>query len=114
RDPWSRGFSRQAAHDMDRTGRRECRAVGGRHQPRRRRHLAQGISLRAGPERHGWHLADSAQPGGRTHPASARVMSTYDVTDELLVEEDGPIRIIRLNRPEHLNATNHGLHRGLA
>jgi enoyl-CoA hydratase len=41
-------------------------------------------------------------------------MSTYDVTDELLVEEDGPIRIIRLNRPEHLNATNHGLHRGLA
>jgi hypothetical protein len=41
-------------------------------------------------------------------------MSTYDVTDELLVEEDGPIRVIPLNRPEHLNATNHGLHRGLA
>jgi enoyl-CoA hydratase len=42
-------------------------------------------------------------------------MSTrYDLTDELEVEADGPIRVIRLNRPEQLNATNHGLHRGLA
>jgi len=39
---------------------------------------------------------------------------TYDLTDELTVEEDGPIRVVRLNRPEQLNATNHGLHRGLA
>jgi enoyl-CoA hydratase len=41
-------------------------------------------------------------------------MSTYDLTPELQVEEDGSIRIIRLNRPEQLNATNHELHRGLA
>jgi len=41
-------------------------------------------------------------------------MSTYDVTDELEVEVDGPVRIIRLNRAEQLNATNHGLHQGLA
>jgi enoyl-CoA hydratase/carnithine racemase len=41
-------------------------------------------------------------------------MSTYDLTPELQVDTDGPIRIIRLNRPEQLNATNHGLHRGLA
>jgi enoyl-CoA hydratase/carnithine racemase len=41
-------------------------------------------------------------------------MSTYDLTPELQVEADGPILIIRLNRPEQLNATNHGLHRGLA
>ena len=27
---------------------------------------------------------------------------------------DGPIRIVRLNRPEQLNATNHELHEGLA
>ena len=39
---------------------------------------------------------------------------TYDLTDELEVEADGPIRVIRLNRPEQLNATNHGLHHGLA
>jgi len=39
---------------------------------------------------------------------------TYDLPDELLVEEDGPIRIVRLNRPDELNATNHSLHRGLA
>jgi enoyl-CoA hydratase len=38
----------------------------------------------------------------------------YDLPDELEVEVDGPIRIIRLNRPEQLNATNDLLHRGLA
>jgi enoyl-CoA hydratase len=39
---------------------------------------------------------------------------TNELTPELVVEVDGPIRVIRLNRPEQLNATNHGLHRGLA
>jgi enoyl-CoA hydratase len=39
---------------------------------------------------------------------------TYDLTPELEIELDGPIRVVRLNRPEQLNATNHGLHRGLA
>src|SRR6478736_4428162 len=38
----------------------------------------------------------------------------YDLPDELQVEADGPIRIVRLNRPEQLNATNHPLHQGLA
>jgi enoyl-CoA hydratase len=41
-------------------------------------------------------------------------MSTYDLTPELEVEADGPVRVIRMNRPEQLNATNHGLHQGLA
>jgi enoyl-CoA hydratase len=41
-------------------------------------------------------------------------MTSYDLPDELEVEVDGPIRIVRLNRPDHLNATNHELHRGLA
>jgi enoyl-CoA hydratase/carnithine racemase len=41
-------------------------------------------------------------------------MTTYDVPDEIQVEADGPIRVIRLNRPEQLNATNHVLHQGLA
>jgi enoyl-CoA hydratase/carnithine racemase len=39
---------------------------------------------------------------------------TYDVPKEIEVEADGPIRIIRLNRPDDLNATNHELHAGLA
>ena len=39
---------------------------------------------------------------------------TYDLPPELDVEIDGPIRIVRLNRPDELNATNHELHRGLA
>jgi enoyl-CoA hydratase len=38
----------------------------------------------------------------------------YDLPDDLQVEAAGPIRIIRLNRPDHLNATNHSLHRALA
>ncbi|MGN6475234.1 MAG: enoyl-CoA hydratase/isomerase family protein [Mycobacteriales bacterium] len=38
----------------------------------------------------------------------------YDLPDEVLVEADGPIRIITLNRPDNLNATNHVLHSGLA
>jgi enoyl-CoA hydratase len=29
---------------------------------------------------------------------------TYDLPDDLVVESDGPIRIVRLNRPDHLNA----------
>lgn len=39
---------------------------------------------------------------------------TYELPDELAVETDGPIRIIHLDRPEQLNATNHALHQGLA
>jgi enoyl-CoA hydratase len=41
-------------------------------------------------------------------------MSTYDLPDELTVTSDGPIRLVTLNRPEQLNATNHALHAGLA
>jgi enoyl-CoA hydratase len=41
-------------------------------------------------------------------------VSTYDLPPELTVTEDGPIRLVTLNRPEHLNATNHQLHAGLA
>ena len=41
-------------------------------------------------------------------------MSAYRLTEELQVEDDGPVRIVRMNRPEQLNATNHGLHKGLA
>ena len=38
----------------------------------------------------------------------------YDLPGALQVEADGPIRVIRLNRPEQLNATNRELHAGLA
>jgi enoyl-CoA hydratase len=41
-------------------------------------------------------------------------MSHYDLPSELQVETDGAIRIVRLNRPDQLNATNHPLHKGLA
>jgi len=41
-------------------------------------------------------------------------MTKYDLPDVLQVEADGPVRIIRLNRPDELNATNHELHSGLA
>jgi enoyl-CoA hydratase/carnithine racemase len=38
----------------------------------------------------------------------------YELPPEIEVEADGAIRIVRLNRPEQLNATNHVLHQGLA
>jgi len=41
-------------------------------------------------------------------------MTSYDVPDAIEVTVDGPVRVVRLNRPEHLNATNHELHAGLA
>ena len=41
-------------------------------------------------------------------------MSRYDVGPHIRVEEEGPIRVVRLDRPAQLNATNHELHRGLA
>jgi len=42
------------------------------------------------------------------------VTHTYDLPPEIQVEADGPIRVIRLNRPDALNAANDPLHRGLA
>jgi enoyl-CoA hydratase len=41
-------------------------------------------------------------------------MTMYDLPNEIEVEADGPIRVIRLNRPDELNATNRELHKGLA
>ena len=41
-------------------------------------------------------------------------MTTYDLPSELEVEIDGSIRVVRLNRPDDLNATNHQLHSALA
>lgn len=38
----------------------------------------------------------------------------YDLPAEVAVDEDGPVRIVRLCRPDELNAVNPGLHRGLA
>jgi enoyl-CoA hydratase len=38
----------------------------------------------------------------------------YDLPDEIDVEPTGHVRIVRLNRPDKLNATNHLLHKGLA
>src|SRR4051794_26437763 len=37
----------------------------------------------------------------------------YDLPDVITVETDGPVRIVRLSRPEQLNAINDELHRGL-
>jgi enoyl-CoA hydratase/carnithine racemase len=40
--------------------------------------------------------------------------SAYDLPDEIEVESAGPVRLVTLNRPDKLNATNHLLHKGLA
>lgn len=41
-------------------------------------------------------------------------MTPYDVPPEIEVTAEGPVRVVRLNRPDQLNATNHALHKGLA
>ena len=41
-------------------------------------------------------------------------MTVYNLPPVIEVEIDGPIRVVRLNRPDQLNATNHELHKGLA
>jgi enoyl-CoA hydratase/carnithine racemase len=41
-------------------------------------------------------------------------MKRYDLPAVIQIEADGPIRIVRLNRPDDLNATNHELHHALA
>src|SRR5690349_12138913 len=40
-------------------------------------------------------------------------MTSYDLPDVITVEADGPVRIVRLARPEQLNAINDELHLGL-
>jgi enoyl-CoA hydratase len=37
----------------------------------------------------------------------------YSLPEAVRIEADGPVRIVRLNRPEQLNATNEDLHLGL-
>ena len=39
---------------------------------------------------------------------------TYDVPPSIDLEVDGAILVVRLNRPDELNATNHELHSGVA
>jgi len=41
-------------------------------------------------------------------------MTEYQLPPEIQIEIDGAIRVVRLNRPDQLNATNHALHQGLA
>ena len=41
-------------------------------------------------------------------------MTTYDLPDVIQVEAEGPVRIVRLDRPDQLNAADHVLHSGLA
>ena len=38
----------------------------------------------------------------------------YEMPQEIEVHADGPLRIVTLNRPDHLNAVNDALHTGLA
>jgi enoyl-CoA hydratase len=37
----------------------------------------------------------------------------YDLPEAVRVESDGPVRIVKLSRPDHLNAVNDDLHLGL-
>lgn len=41
-------------------------------------------------------------------------MSSYQVPPAIELDAEGPVLVVRLNRPDRLNATNHELHQGLA
>src|SRR5262245_32918737 len=38
----------------------------------------------------------------------------YGFSDEIVVSGDGPVRVVRLNRPDDLNGTNRPMHQALA
>ena len=46
-------------------------------------------------------------------PTAEGTVMHYDLPDVIRVESDGPLRIVRLNRPEQLNAINDELHLAL-
>src|SRR5271154_2662782 len=48
------------------------------------------------------------------HASSGWESDVYDMPKEIDVEADGALRIIRLNRPDALNAVDDALHSGLA
>lgn len=64
------------------------------------------------------YSSDSVYPTPSTadgeSPMSDFVVAPYDVPAELLVEANGPVRRVTLNRPADLNGVNRALHRGLA
>src|SRR5204863_8656495 len=47
------------------------------------------------------------------NPGVAHMNMSYDLPDVIRVEKDGPVRIVRLSRPDQLNAINDALHLGL-
>ena len=82
------------------------------------------VPLQPGAERHGRHVADPEEhrrdpdprpPDGltATQPERRGAPMDYDLPDVIRVEADGPVRIVRLARPEQLNAINDELHLGL-
>ena len=87
---------------------------------RRRRRRAQDLPLQPRAERHGRHVPDPEEHRRHAHPRPADGLSSapkgtpmYDLPDVIRVEADGPVRIVRLARPEQLNAINDELHLGL-
>ncbi|MBE1551950.1 enoyl-CoA hydratase/carnithine racemase [Mycobacterium sp. OAS707] len=45
---------------------------------------------------------------------SERSETLYGLGDELVVTTEGPVRVVRLNRPDQLNGTNRAMHQSLA
>ena len=88
-----------------------------------RRRGAEDLPLQPRPERDGRHLADPEEhhrhadprpPDGLSAPrARGGESMDYSLPDEVRVETDGPVRIVRLARPDQLNAVNEDLHLGL-
>ena len=115
----SRRLHRQAADDVGRADRGRGRARGVRiaRGRRRRRHRARRSTCTA-ERRVSWaaprrsrrtssRRASSVSPRADAANSTTKDLPvTYDLPDVVRVESDGPVRIVRLSRPEQLNAIN--------
>src|SRR5262249_22062698 len=122
--PRSRWLHRQDPDDVgraDRGGRGTLRG-GIPRGGRRRRRRAEDLPLQPRPERDGRQLADPEDHHRDADPRPSVDLSTprterrsmdYPLPQAVRVEIDGPVRIVRLARPDQLNAVNDELHLGL-
>src|SRR5262245_55945111 len=122
--PRSRWLHRQGPDDVGRAngGSRSAVRGGITRGGRRRRRRTEDLPLQPGPERDGRHLADPEEHHRHADPRPSVDLSTrrterrsmdYSLPQAVRVETDGPVRIVRLARPEQLNAVNDELHLGL-
>jgi|EndMetStandDraft_7_1072992.scaffolds.fasta_scaffold00011_47 enoyl-CoA hydratase len=60
------------------------------------------------------HRVDHELARERSSNVTQNPQGLYGIGDEVVVTADGPVRIVRLNRPDNLNGANRPMHQSLA